>query len=132
MNTTAIANSSITIKAPASKVWDALMDPALIKQYLFGSEIVTDWKVGSPVIYQGNYQGKAFEDKGKIVKVEPEKLLVMTHWSPLSGTADSPENYHTVTYELTPKDGGTQLSIAQDNNASEDERKQNEQFWGSV
>lgn len=73
-----------------------------------------------------------FEDKGTVVKLDSEKLMVLTHWSPLSGSADSPENYHTVRYELTAENGGTQLTISQDNNPSEDEQKQNEQFWGIV
>ncbi len=132
MNIKLIAKQSITISAPASKVWEALINPELIKQYLFGSEVVTDWKVGSSVIYKGTYEGKTFEDKGKVVKLDPEKLMVLTHWSPLSGSADSPENYHTVRYELVAEEGGTQLTISQDNNPSEDEQKQNEQFWGTV
>jgi uncharacterized protein YndB with AHSA1/START domain len=127
-----MAKQSITINAPAPKVWEALINPELIKQYLFGSEVVTDWKVGSPVIYKGNYQGKTFEDKGTVVKLHTEKLMVLTHWSPLSGSADSPENYHTVSYELVTEDGGTHLTISQDNNPGEDEQKQNEQFWGTV
>ena len=132
MNANLVAKQSITINAPASKVWEALIKPELIKQYLFGSEVVTDWKVGSPIIYKGNYQGKTFEDKGKVVKLDPEKLMVLTHWSPLSGSSDIPENYHTVWYELAAEEDGTHLTISQDNNPSEDEQKQNEQFWGTV
>ncbi len=132
MDKTLTAKATTTINAPSSKIWEALTNPDRIKQYLFGSEVITDWKEGSQVIYKGNYQGKAFEDKGNVVKVEPEKLLVLTHWSPLSGTADSPENYHTVSYELSPENDGTKLTISQDNNSSEEEQKQNEQFWSTV
>ena len=132
MNNTLIAKQSISIKAPASEVWKALMDPELTKQYLFGSEVVSDWKEGSPIIYKGNYQGKTFEDKGRVVKLEFEKLMVLTHWSPLSGVPDTPENYHTVNYELTPENGDTKLTITQDNVASEDEQKENERFWWTV
>ncbi len=127
-----IAKSSTTINAPVSKIWEALTNPELIKEYLFGSEVITDWKEGSPVIYKGNYQGKTFEDKGNVVKVEPEKLLILTHWSPLSGTPDTPENYHTVTYAIAANNVDTQVTIIQDNNSSEDERKQSEQFWTTV
>jgi uncharacterized protein YndB with AHSA1/START domain len=132
MNNTLIAKATITINAPASKVWEALKDPELIKQYLFGAEVISDWKVGSPISYRGTYQGKAYEDKGAVLKAEPEKLLIMTHWSPLSGTTDSPENYHKVSYELVPKNGSTQLTITQDNNSSAEEQAQNAGFWQTV
>lgn len=129
MNKTLTAKATITINAPASKVWEALINPELIKQYLFGAEVMTDWKEGSQIIYKGTYEGKAYEDKGKVLKAEPEKILVMTHWSPLSGTPDTPENYHQVSYELAAEKGGTQLTITQDNNSSEEEQGQNSKFW---
>ena len=124
-----IAQATTTIHAPASKVWEAITKPDLIKQYLFGSDVISDWKVGSPITYKGEWQGKSFEDKGKILEMEPEKLLRSTHWSPLSGVPDTPENYHTVTYELSEKDGNTDVTISQDNNASEEERTHSEQNW---
>ncbi|HEX9385871.1 MAG TPA: SRPBCC domain-containing protein [Anaerolineales bacterium] len=132
MNTTRTAQATVTINAPASRVWEALMDPELIKQYLFGAEIVSDWKEGSPILYKGIYEGKAYEDKGRVLKAEPEKLLLITHWSPLSGTPDRPENYHQVSYELTAENGSTQLTITQDNNASREEQEQNTNFWKMV
>jgi len=127
---TAIATT--TIHAPASKVWDALTKPDLIKQYLFNTEVVSEWKEGSPITYKGEWEGKTFEDKGRILKMEPEKLLMSTHWSPLSGVPDSPENYHTVTYKLSEKDGGTEVAITQDNNSSEEEKAHSEENWRTV
>lgn len=122
----------MTINAPPSQVWEALINPEIIKQYFFGSEIVTDWKVGSPILYKGIWQDKPFEDKGKVLRVERQRLLEVTHWSPLSGVPDTPENYHKVTYELTPEDGGTRLTILQDNNASAEEQAHSEQNWNMV
>src|SRR4029450_11279796 len=113
------AKAKTTIHAPASKVWDAIITPDLIKHYLFGTDVISDWKVGSPIVYKGEWDGKAFEEKGKILKLEPEKLLMSTHWSPLSGVPDSPENYHTVTYKLNDKGDATEVTITQDNNATE-------------
>ncbi len=132
MNQNLTATASITIHAPASKVWEALTRPELIKKYLFGSDVVTDWKVGSPILYRGEWQGKTFEDKGTVVHVEREKRLVSTHWSPLSGVPDTPENYHTVTYELSEHDGSTAMTITQDKNASEKEKAESEQNWKMI
>jgi uncharacterized protein YndB with AHSA1/START domain len=101
MKKTFIAKATISINAPASKVWDALTKPNLIKQYLFGTEVTTDWQVGSPITYKGTWEGKAYEDKGRVIQIEPGKLLVSTFWSSLSGLPDIPENYKTVRYELS-------------------------------
>ncbi len=123
------ATASITINASTAKVWKALTTPELMKQYFFGVDVITDWKVGSPILYRGQWEGKPFEDKGKVLKFEPERLLVTTHWSPLSGVPDSSENYHTVTYELSGQDGKTRVTLSQDNNASEEEKAHSEQNW---
>ena len=132
MKNSYVAKATTTIDVPASKVWDALTKPELIKQYLFDTEVITDWKVGSPITYKGEWEGKAFEDKGKILKFEPEKSLASTHWSPLSGVPDTPENYHTVTYELTEMNAQTEVTITQDNNASQEEADHSTQNWKTV
>jgi uncharacterized protein YndB with AHSA1/START domain len=127
-----IAQVTATIHAPSSKVWDALTKPELIKQYFFGTNVVTDWKVGSPIYYRGEWQGRAYEDKGIILENEPKKRLVSTHWSPLAGVPDSPEYYHTVTYVLSEHDDHTDVTILQDNNTSEDEKVHSEENWKMV
>jgi uncharacterized protein YndB with AHSA1/START domain len=132
MNKTFVAKATITINAPASRVWDALTKPDLIQQYLFGTEVTTDWRVGSPITYQGTWEGKAYKDKGKILQVEPGKLLVSTFWSSLSGLPDVPESYNTVRYELSTEGGGTRLTVTQDNNATQEEASRSEQNWKIV
>jgi len=126
------AKASMLVNSPLTKVWDAITKPELIKQYLFNTDVISDWKVGSPIVYRGEWEGKPFEDKGKILKIEPEKQLVSTHWSPLSGVPDSPENYHTVTYDLAPKEDKTEITITQDNNANEQEKVHSEENWKMV
>ena len=126
------AKASTIIHAPVSKVWQALVNPEIIKQYLFNTDVISDWKVGSPIIYKGEWEGKPFEDKGKILEIQPEKELKSTHWSPLSGVPDTPENYHTVTYTLIEKGESTQVTITQDNNATEEEKAHSEKNWNTV
>jgi uncharacterized protein YndB with AHSA1/START domain len=126
------AKATTTINAPVSKVWQALVNPEIIKQYLFDTDVISDWKVGSPIIYRGEWEGKLFEDKGEILAIEPEKVLKSTHWSPLSGVPDRPENYHTVTYTLSEKGDSTEVTITQDNNASEEENAHSEKNWKTV
>jgi uncharacterized protein YndB with AHSA1/START domain len=132
MNKAYIAKATISINAPIEKVWEALTKPELIKQYLFGTEVTTDWQVGSPITYKGVWEGKAYEDKGKVLQNEPGKLLVSTFWSSLSGVPDIPENYQTVCYELSSENGGARLTLTQDNNDSEEGAKHSEQNWNMV
>jgi len=127
-----IAKASTIINTPPARVWDALTRPDMIKQYLFGTEVKTDWQVGSPITYKGIWEGKPYEDKGKILQVQPGKLLVSTFWSSLSGLPDVPENYQTVRYELAAEGNGTRLTITQDNNGSQEEANHSEQNWNYV
>ena len=126
------AKTSITIHAPAAKVWEALTKPELIKQYLFGTEAISDWKVGSSIAYKGVWEGKSYEDKGRILQLVPERLLQSTYWSSMGGLEDKPENYATVTYELEAKDNNAHLTVSVDNIATEKERDHTEKNWGMV
>jgi uncharacterized protein YndB with AHSA1/START domain len=125
-----VARRTLAINAPIAKVWDALVNPRMIKQYMFGTNAVSEWKEGSPIVFRGEWEGKRYEDKGVILRLEPERLLQYTHFSPLSGLPDTPENYHTVTVELTSQGTRTLLSLSQDNDASEQAREHSEKSWG--
>ena len=43
--------SRIEINAELDKVWAALTKPELVKQWQYGSELTTDWKIGSIVFF---------------------------------------------------------------------------------
>ena len=132
MNNKFTAQATTLVNAPASKVWDALTNPSLIKQYLYGTEVTSDWKAGSPITYKGEWEGKSYEDKGEILQIEPDKLLVSTFWSSLAGLPDLPENYKTVRYELFSEGDATKLTITQDNNATQEEADHSTQNWTTV
>jgi uncharacterized protein YndB with AHSA1/START domain len=123
------ATAGITIDAPPGDVWEALTDPGLIARYMFGTEVHTTWQVGDPITYRGEWEGAAYEDKGTILEVQPGKLLKTTHFSTLSGAADVPENYHTVTYLLTDAGGQTRVTLTQDKNPSPDAAEHSRQNW---
>jgi len=126
------AKTAIAIKAPAEKIWEALTDPELIKQYLFGVDLVSDWQVGSSVTYRRVWEGKPFEDKGKIVEMEPNKTMKASYWTAFSGREDKPENYDMVTYELAEEEGVTTLAVTQENNFSQEEVDRAAKNWAGV
>ena len=123
---------SITIDAPIEKVWEALTTPELIKRWFFGVDTETDWKEGSPIVHRGEYQGQPYEDKGTILQIDPPRLLVHSHWSPASGVADAPENYERVSWELTEREGETELTVRESNLASEEAKATSERNWRMV
>ncbi|MBF6440076.1 SRPBCC domain-containing protein [Nocardia cyriacigeorgica] len=124
------ATVEIDIDASPQQVWATLTDPEQIRDFMFGAEVRTDWQVGSPIVWQGEYQNRAYTDKGEILAAEPGRLLKLTHYSPLSGQPDTPANYHTLTYELTGDDT-THLTLTQDNNADEQEADHSRSMWES-
>ena len=97
-----IVSESIDINVPTAKVWRGLTDPEIIKGYLYGTETITDWKIGSDITFQGEYQGHAYKDKGIVRENEENKLLSYRYWSGFSGVEDKPENYSLVTYTVEP------------------------------
>jgi len=124
-----IAKAETTINASADKVWNALTDPGMIKKYMFGTTVISDWKEGSKIIWKGEWEGRTYEDKGKILLFEPKKSLQYSHFSPLTGLSDSPENYHIVTIDLEEKDKQTIVTLTQTNNADKKTKEHSEKNW---
>ncbi len=127
-----VATAETEISGSTDEVWEALTDPGQIKKYMFGSEVVTDWEQGSPIVWKGEYEGKRYEDKGEIVEIDPRRRLKLTHFSPLSGDEDVPENYHTLVYELEGHGDTTRVSLSQSNNATEEDAEHSKGNWEKV
>ena len=124
--------TTIHINAPVKDVWHALIDPTMIKQWLFGTNAVSEWKKGSDITYTGEWEGKQYVDKGRIIDIEPEKLLHTTYFSGMSGKEDKPENYANVIYEVANEKDGALLSISQDNIEDEKGQEHLKENWTKV
>jgi uncharacterized protein YndB with AHSA1/START domain len=132
MATNFTATAEVGIKAPVSKVWDGLTRPEIIKQYFFGTNTETEWKVGGPIKFSGEYQGHKYEDKGTVLAFEPQRLIKYKYWSSMSGTEDKPENYLTITYQLEPLGDATLLRIVQEDVKDEATKNHSEENWKKV
>jgi uncharacterized protein YndB with AHSA1/START domain len=123
---------SVRIYAPVTTVWQALTDPTMIKQYFFGVDTIGEWKEGNTIIYKGEWQEKKFNGKGKVLQVEDGKLLKHSYWTDMSGQPDEPEYYHIITYKLTPENDHTELTLTEENLASEDMKEKSGKLWDMI
>jgi uncharacterized protein YndB with AHSA1/START domain len=124
-----VATAEIDIDATPNQVWRSLTRPAAVKQWMFGTDLETDWEVGSSITWKGEYEGRSYEDKGEVLEFDAPNRLSVTHFSPLTGQDDVPANYHTLVYTLTAVDGGTHVTLTQDNNGSDEEAQHSTANW---
>lgn len=126
------AEIKINIKAPVSKVWDALTQPGIIKKYFFGTDTITDWKPGNPIKFMGEWRGKTYEDKGTVLEVVDQEKIKYNYWSSMSGIEDKPENYVDITYTLSGEDNNVNLTITQENIPDEKTKAHSVENWNKV
>ena len=124
-----VAHAEVDVSASSRQVWDALTDPKAIARFMFGATVETDWHEGSPITWTGEFDGKPFQDKGEILEAVAGERLRMTHFSPLTGQDDVPENYHTLDYRLTDAGDHTHVTLDQDGNDSEEQAAQFSSNW---
>jgi len=126
-----ILAKTIKINAPIAKVWDALTNPDLMKKWMSESEIeiITDWQVGKPFLIRGKLHGIKFENTGRVLQFEPEKLLEYSHLSSLSRLPDKPENYSVIAFSIAPSEDQTTLTLTASNFPTESIYKHVAFYW---
>jgi uncharacterized protein YndB with AHSA1/START domain len=126
------STASLDIRAPLSSVWDAITKPEIVKQYFFGTNLVTDWNVGSPIFFRGEWEGKSYEDRGTVLSYEPMKGLSFNYWSNFSGLEDTPALRQIIRYDLATIHDGTRITIHQSNVDTQERADHSASNWRSV
>ncbi|MBA3649857.1 MAG: SRPBCC domain-containing protein [Chitinophagales bacterium] len=108
--------STIKINATRQRVWDILTQPVYVKLWQYGSDLVTNWAVGSDIRFRTEWEGKIFEQWGKVLAFKPENVLQYSLYAPRPGLEDKPENYSIMNYVLTEENGLVKLQIIQEDN----------------
>ncbi|ACZ29152.1 Activator of Hsp90 ATPase 1 family protein [Xylanimonas cellulosilytica DSM 15894] len=121
---------STFVAEPPARVWAELLHPGA--RWMLGANIETDFQVGSPVTFEGHFFGRQFEDHGTVLAFERARLMHFTHFSPLSGLEDVPENYHDIRITLEAVDGGTRVEVVQENIASAERAGNAEHQWSQA
>jgi len=120
------------MNSSASDVWKALTTSEQVSKYLFGAKVESEWKVGSRIVYSGNFNGNNFRDVGTITALEEGRLFSYSYWSANHGTANVPENHVTVSYLLEPEGNGTILTVEQKNYRSADIARMMDDLWDVI
>ncbi|HEX7508002.1 MAG TPA: SRPBCC domain-containing protein [Polyangia bacterium] len=126
------STTSLDIRAPLASVWDAITKPEIVKQYFFGTNLETDWKVGSPLFFRGEWQGKTYEDCGTVLSFEPMRSLSYDYWSGFSGLEDKPGLRQIIRYDLEPILDGVRIAIRQSNVDTQERADHSATNWSSV
>jgi uncharacterized protein YndB with AHSA1/START domain len=126
------STASLDIRAPLSSVWDAITKPEIVKQYFFGTNLVTDWTVGSPLFFRGEWGGKAYEDRGTVLSFQPTKSLSYNYWSGFGGLEDTPESRQIIRFDLDTVDDGVRITIRQSNVDTQARADHSATNWRSV
>lgn len=106
--------STIVLDASKEKIWNALTDPALVKQWQYGSELITDWKPGNEIRFRNEWEGQVFEQWGTVLEVIPNEKIKYSLFFPRPGLKDRPENYFIMSYVLSEENQQTKLEIIQE------------------
>ena len=126
------ATAQTDVATDPGQVWAALTEPEQIAVYLQGSRVTTTWHVGSPITWDGQYDGRPYRDKGHVLSYDEPHVLSVSHYSPILGQPDAPENYHTLVYTLTATGDCTHLYLTQDGCDSEEQATQFSQNWQAM
>lgn len=129
---THVARAQTHIDATPEEVWSVLTSPEPRPEVMFGARTVTGWQVGGDIRWQGEWDGKPFEDRGEVLEVDRPHRLRVTHYSPLSGQPDEPASYHTLEYVLVPDGDGTSVTLTQDNNPTPEAAEHSAGMWASM
>jgi len=108
------SDSTVKILAPAGKVWLALTTPDLVKRWQYGSDLLTTWEPGTPIVFRNEWNGHVFEQKGTVLEFEPTTRLKYSLFVPRPDLQEVPEHHFFMTYALTESDGQTSLLIRQE------------------
>ncbi len=125
MDTSLIIEKEVIFEANKNQVWDLLTNPNMTKQYMFACSVVSNWEVGSPILWIGKTEKneEITYVKGIISEFVKNEKVSFSMLDPNLGIKDIPQNYAQMTYELTDEDNGTRLTLSQDFRGTEHAEK---------
>ncbi|GLQ89109.1 hypothetical protein GCM10007898_26810 [Dyella flagellata] len=100
------------MEAPVAVVWEQLVSPRSMNEWLGGSdysvEVDTTWTVGSAIVIRGIHHLR-FENRGVVLAFKPFHSVSFTHLSSLSCLPDQPSSYTKLSFVLQADGSRTML-----------------------
>ncbi len=122
-----LAKAELAVRAPIADVWSALTNTTTLGLIMFGSTVETDWSIGSPIVYSGEFEGKPFVDRGVVIEVTEPTVIRVSH------AATGSDETHEVKYELRELgDEATHVVLTQDHNASLEAAAHSSENWQAM
>lgn len=121
-----------TIKAPPRDVFDAWLDPDMLRKFMRPDrrvtipQVTTDPKVGGKFDIVMRMGDKDLPHTGEYKEIDPHTRLVFTWYGP------SPSDDSTVTLQFTPTADGTHITLTHDRFINEDSRDNHKLGWISI
>jgi uncharacterized protein YndB with AHSA1/START domain len=122
----------VVVDASREAVWEALTSPDQVEKYFFGTRLSTDWQVGSPLTFRGEWKGQAYEDRGTVLAFDPPRSLSFNYWSSFSTIEDTPDNRQILRYELEEAETGVRVTLHQSNIDTQEHADHSAQNWKMV
>ncbi|MGB6154154.1 MAG: SRPBCC domain-containing protein [Pricia sp.] len=99
MEESMIIRKEVEFNTSKERVWDLLTNPEMTKQYMLGCEVLSDWTVGSTIIWKGKTEDgqEITHVKGNITEIVDGEKVTFTMLDPNMGIRDIPENYVDLT-----------------------------------
>jgi uncharacterized protein YndB with AHSA1/START domain len=114
---TILAHASVIVSAPRHQVWGTLVHPETVRHIMPVTEVISEWRAGSPFVWRFEMQGASYEVTGMVLRFDVGRLLEYDYLDPLD-VKHRADNRHRVTIELTDEGAATRVSVVQDNNAT--------------
>lgn len=118
-----------TIPSSLERIWEILTTPKYIKEFLYGTDAISEWKEGSSLVFKGVWEGTPYEEKGIILTFQPPQIFKYSYFSDFFGLPDMPENYSIIENRLTFADGLVSIHLTQSGFTAEERRDHSIESW---
>jgi uncharacterized protein YndB with AHSA1/START domain len=98
----------VFIRTTPERLWQALTDGEMARQYYYATRVQSSWKVGAPLEYLRDNGEAAL--KGEVLEIDPPKRLVTT-FKPQFLPPGAPPHTSKVTFEIEPQGGACKLTL---------------------
>ena len=128
-------HQAVLINSTPPVIWNYLTDPELMKQWMGEPEmqlqVKTEWEVGTPIIITG-FHHVNFENRGLVLRFEPNKVVSYSHLSSVSRLPALKENYSVFAFLLSSIENKTLLEVTVENFPTEIIYKHLVLYWKST